>query len=261
MLEFHATPLGGHLGVTKTTHRLESNFFWSSLRKDIKRFIKECSVCQQTKASTQRPVGLLQPLPPPTGVWEDISLDFITQLPPSHGYIVILVVVDRYSKGIHLGALPTNHSAFKVASLFIEIVCKHHGFPKSIVSDRDPLFLSSFWHELFRLCGTRLRMSTTYHPQSDGQTKVMNQVLEQYLRSFIHEQLTTWYRYLTLAEWCYIISLHSSSGLTPFEVIYGKPPPALPHYLQGVSSNEVVDSLMSSRQEIHQKLQRRLHKA
>lgn len=104
-------------------------------------------------------------------------------------------------------------------------------------------------------------MSTTYHPQSDGQTKVMNQVLEQYLRSFIHEQPTTWYRYLTLAEWCYIISLHSSSGLTPFEVIYGKPPPALPHYLQGVSSNEVVDSLMSSRQEIHQKLQRRLHKA
>lgn len=104
-------------------------------------------------------------------------------------------------------------------------------------------------------------MSTAYHPQSDGQTEVMNQVLEQYLRSFVHEQPTTWYCYLTLAEWCYNISLHSRSGLTPFEVIYGKPPPALPHYLQGASSNEVVDSLMSSRQEIHQKLQRQLHKA
>lgn len=86
MLEFHATPLGGHLGVTKTTHRLESNFFWSSLRKDIKRFVKECNICQQTKTSTQHPAGLLQPLPPPTGIWEDISMDFITQLPPSHGH-------------------------------------------------------------------------------------------------------------------------------------------------------------------------------
>ena len=114
MLEFHATPLGGHFGVAKT------------------------------KTSTQRPAGLLQPLPTPSGVWEDMSVDFITHLPQSHGYTVILVVVDRYSKGVHLGALPTNHSAFKVAALFMDIVCKHHGFPKSIVSDRDPFFLSSF---------------------------------------------------------------------------------------------------------------------
>lgn len=144
MLEFHATPLGGHFGVAKTTHRIESSFYWSSLRRDIKRFIRECTACQQTKTSTQRPAGLLQPLPTPSGVWEDMSVDFITHLPQSHGYTVILVVVDRYSKGVHLGALPTNHSAFKVAALFMDIVCKHHGFPKSIVSDRDPFFLSSF---------------------------------------------------------------------------------------------------------------------
>ena len=261
MFEFHATPIGGHLGVTKTTHRLESNFFWSSLRKDIKRFVKECTTCQQTKSSTQRPAGLLQPLPPPTGVWEDISMDFITQLPSSHGYTTIMVVVDRYSKGVHLGALPSNHSAFKVASLFIDIVCKHHGFPRSIVSDRDPIFLSSFWRELFRLSGTRLRMSTAYHPQSDGQTEVMNRVLEQYLRSFVHAQPNTWYRYLTMAEWCYNTSIHSSSGMTPFEVIYGKPPPTLPHYLQGASTNEAVDSMLHSRQEIHRKLQQRIRKA
>ena len=133
LLEFHETPLGGHLGIAKTTHRLESSFYWSTLRQDVKRSIRECSVCQQMKTSTCRPAGLLQPLPIPTGVWEDISMDFITYLPQSHGFTAILVVVDRYSKGVHFGALPTNYSTFKVASLFLNMVCKHHGIPRSII--------------------------------------------------------------------------------------------------------------------------------
>ena len=91
-------------------------------------------------------------------------MDFVTNFPPSHGFTVILVIVDRYSKGVHLGALPTHFSAFKVATLFLDLVCKHHGFPRSIVSDRDPVFLSSFWRELFRLSDTLLCMSTAYHP-------------------------------------------------------------------------------------------------
>lgn len=143
----------------------------------------------------------------------------------------------------------------------MDIVCKHHGFPKSIISDRDPVFHSFFWRELFWLSGTHLRMSTAYHPQSDGQTEVMNRILEQYLRSFVHAQPANWYWYLMLVEWYYNMSLHSSSGMTPFEVIYGKPPPALPQYLQGTSTSEAVDSLISSHQEIHEKLQRRLSKA
>lgn len=114
------------MGVAKTTHRLESSFFWQGLKDDVKRFVRECKVCQQTKSSTRRPTGLLQPLPLPTGVWEDISMDFITHLPASHGFTVILVIVDRYSKGVHLGALPTHFSAFKVATLFLDLVCKHY---------------------------------------------------------------------------------------------------------------------------------------
>ena len=152
-----------------------------SLKNDVRRFIKECSVCQQNENSSKRPAGLLQPLSIPTGVWEDLSMDFITHLPPSNGFTVIFVVVDRYSKGVHLGALPTGFTAFKVANIFLDIICKLHGFPRSIVSDHDPIFLSSFWRELFRLSGTQLRLSTAYHPQSDGQTEVMNRVLEQYL--------------------------------------------------------------------------------
>ena len=136
-------------------------------------------------------------------------MDFITHLSQSHGFTTILVVVDRYSKGVHCGALPSSYFAYKVVSSFLDLVCKHHGYPRSIVSNRDPVFLSSFWCELFRLSGTRLRISTVYHPQIDGQTEVMNRVLKQYLSSFVHLQPTNWFHYLSLAEWSYNTSLHS----------------------------------------------------
>lgn len=159
---------------------------------------------------------------------KDLSLDFITHLPTSHGFTVILVVVDFFSKGVHYSALPTHHSTFKVVTLFMDIIYKHHGFPQSIVSDRDPIFISSFWKELFRLCGTRLRMSTTYHPKTNNQTEVMNRVLEQYLRAFTHSQPTSWFKFLLLAEWSYNTSLHSSTSFTPYEILYGKPLPSIP---------------------------------
>ena len=95
-------------------------------------------------------------------------MDFITALPVSRGMSTILVVVDRLSKYIHLGALPANFTVAKVAELFMEIVVKHHGFPKSIVSDRDPIFVGTFWRCLFELSGTKLSMSSSYHPQMDG---------------------------------------------------------------------------------------------
>ena len=123
------------------------------------------------------------------------------------------------------------------------------------------MFLNTFWKELFRLSGTRLRLSMAYHPQSDGQTEVMNRVLEQYLRCFVSSQPSTWFRYLSLAEWSYNTLLHSSSGLTPFEVIYAKPPPAIPHYIPGSTNNEAVESLVTSRQAIHVKLLKTLQKA
>jgi len=161
--EFHNSPISGHMGIQKTYLRLFDKFFWQGMRTDVQKFVSECSICQTTKYETKKPTGLLQPLPLPFAIWEDLSLDFITGLPPSHGFSVILVVVDRFSKGAHFGALPANYSAFKVAALFLDIICKHHGLPRSLVFDRDPIFISHFWQELFKLCGTKLRMSTAYH--------------------------------------------------------------------------------------------------
>ena len=104
--------------------------------------------------------------------WEELSLDFITGLPSSQGNTVILVIVDRFSKGDHFGVLPTHFPTFKVVQLLLDLVCKQHGFPHSLVSDRDLFFISKFWRELFKLCCTKLRMSTSYHP--DGQNEVLN---------------------------------------------------------------------------------------
>ena len=228
---------------------------------DVKSFIRECRVCQQVKHVTRKSAGLLQPISPPTGIWEDLSMDFITHLPSSHSFTVILVVVDRFSKGPHLGALPTQFTAFKVATLFLDIVCKLHGFPSSIISDRDPVFINSFWRELFKLSGTTLRMTTAYHPQSDGQTEVMNRSVEQYLRSFVHKRPKEWHKFLPFAEWAYNTSQHSRTGVTPYEVIYGKPPPSVPGYVLGSSRNEAVDTLLHSRAELHESLRRKLLKA
>ena len=186
LTEYHATPTGGHAGVAKTVARLMTNFYWPGLRDDVSRFVAQCVDCQVTKYETKKLAGLLCPLPVPSQPWYDLSLDFITSLPAYRGNTVILVVVDRFSKGIHLGMLPPSHSALTVAKLFLDIVVKIHGMPRSLVSDRDPLFVSQLWQELFKANGTQLRMSSAYHPQSDGQTEVMNRVVEQYLHAFVH---------------------------------------------------------------------------
>ncbi|GKB46710.1 ty3-gypsy retrotransposon protein [Tanacetum coccineum] len=187
--EFHDTPSAGHGGIKKTLVGLSALFFWKGMRKSVEEFIKKCVVCQQTKYSTEAPGGYLQPLPTPSAVWEDVTMDFITGLPAFRGITVILVVVDRLTKYAHFGALPTSFNASKVVEVFLDIVVKHHGIPKTIISDRDPIFVSSFWKQLFHFSGTQLSHSTAYHPQTDGQTEVVNRCLEQYLRAMIFQEL------------------------------------------------------------------------
>jgi len=114
---------------------------------DVTEFVRKCLICQQIKYIPKRLGGLLQPIPPPSRLWEDLSMDFVCGLPNSEGYTVIMVVVDRFSKGAHFGAIPTSHSAYKVAKLFVTLVAKLHGMPRNIISDRDPILLSRFWQE------------------------------------------------------------------------------------------------------------------
>ncbi|VFQ64909.1 unnamed protein product [Cuscuta campestris] len=125
----------------------------------------------------------------PAEVWDSTSMDFVTGVPPSRGF---MVVVDRLSKYTHFGPLAAGYDAPKAAKFFVEIVVKHHGFPGDIISDCDPIFLSLFWKELLRLSGSSLKYSTTYHPHRDGETEVVNRSLEQYLRAFTYERPMRW---------------------------------------------------------------------
>lgn len=258
---FHADAIGGHSGATATYRRLSSVFYWKGLERDVREFVRGCITCNRFKPENVASPGLLQPLPIPEHVWTDLSMDFICGLPKSYSKSTILVVVDRLSKAAHFMALQHPFTAVDVAQCFFDNVVKHHGFPQSIVTDRDPVFGGKFWRELFRLHGVRLQFSSAYHPQSDGQTEVLNRCLECYLRCMTGDMPKQWVKWLSLAELWYNTSYHSAIGMTPFQAVYGVPPPAHLPYLAGDSANELVDRLCSTREDTIQLLKHNLRKA
>ena len=147
--------------------------------------VRECSIYQQNKIENTHPAGLLQPLPIPEQKWESISMDFITGLPKVQGRDCLYVVVDRLTKFAHFFSIPSDYSTAQVAELFFREVFRLHRLPKTIVSDRDSKFTGAFWQELFRLVGTELATSTSYHPQSDEQTKIVKKWIKGYLRNYV----------------------------------------------------------------------------
>ena len=149
------------------------------MKREIARFVAECDVCRRVKAEHQRPAGLLQPLPVPEWKWDSVGMDFVTGLPrTSKGKDAIWVVIDRLTKVEHFLPVKTKIRTGHLAELYISRIVCLHGVPKTIISDRGSLFTSQFWHSLQEAMGTRLSFSTAYHPQTDGQTERVNQVLK-----------------------------------------------------------------------------------
>ena len=226
----HDDPHSSHFGAAKTTHMLRRHYYWETMAEDVRSYVQTCPVCQRTKTPRHLPYGKLSSLPRPTEPWCEISMDFITDLPESPDgdpkvlRDSILVVVDRYTKMSIYIATNKTITAEELAEVFLQRVVRSFGLPKGIVSDRGSVFTSKFWSELcFHLKITR-RLSTAFHPQTDGQTERQNQTLEHYLRCYCNYRQDDWVSRLAMAEFTYNNSVHSTTGTTPFRALYGFDP-------------------------------------
>ena len=184
--------------------------------------------CKRSKPSNQKPYGLLNPLPVPTAPWEAIGIDFVGPLPESKDrdgrYDAITTIIDLLTGMVHLVPSRTNYRAKDIAELVFAEVYKHHGLPKSIVSDRDVLFTSIFWDHLHKLIGVELRMSSAYHPESDGSTERANRTVSQMLRQCVSTTQRDWVSKLPSIEFAINLARSDSTGYAPFFLNTGRMP-------------------------------------
>ena len=194
------------------------------MKKDVARWVAKCPTCQLVKAEHQVPSGLLQNLPIPEWKWDHITMDFVTGLPTGikSKHNAVWVVVDRLTKSAHFMAISDKDGAEIIAEKYIDEIVRLHGIPVSIVSDRDTRFTSKFWKAFQKALGTRVNLSTAYHPQTDGQSERTIQTLEDMLRACVLDWGGNWEKYLRLVEFAYNNSFQASIGMSPYEALYGR---------------------------------------
>ena len=194
------------------------------MKKYVAEFVSQCLVCQHVKAEQKKSGGLLHPLEVPQWKWESVYMDFIDGLLRSKkGNTSIWVMVDRLTKSAHFILVKSKRTASWLAAIYVQEIVHLHGVPPSIVTHRDPVFTSEFWRSLQEALGAQLRLSTAYHPQTDGQTERVNRILEDLLRLCILDFGGTWEEHLPLVEFAYNSSYQASVGMAPFEALYGRP--------------------------------------
>ncbi|KAI9174834.1 hypothetical protein LWI28_023368 [Acer negundo] len=214
----------GHVGRDRTLQLVKASYFWPTIRKEVERYVERCRICQVSKGKATN-AGLYRPLPIPTQPWTDLSMDFVLGLPRTQrGCDSIYVVVDRFSKMVHFIPCKKTTDAVKVTQLFFREIYRLHGLPSSIVSDRDTRFLSHFWRCLWKMVNTRLDFSSAYHPQTDGQTEVVNRALGDLLRCLVGENVRSWDLKLSQAEFAHNHAVNRSTGFSPFQVVYSLVP-------------------------------------
>jgi hypothetical protein len=180
--EAHLSKFSIHPGSTKMYQDLRRHFWWTRMKREIAKYVSECGTCQRVKASHLKASGTLQPLPIPSWKWEDISMDFIVSFPStSQKHDSIWVIVDRLTKTARFLPVHTTYSTKKYAEIYLDQIIRLHGVPKTIISDRGPQFIARFWEQLQSALGSKLIRSSAYHPQTDGQTERVNQILEDML--------------------------------------------------------------------------------
>uniref|UniRef100_A0A2N9IA60 Reverse transcriptase n=1 Tax=Fagus sylvatica TaxID=28930 RepID=A0A2N9IA60_FAGSY len=260
--EIHAGGLAGHFGRNKTIEEVGRQFYWPSLKRDVAKIVGQCRTCQLAKHRKQN-TGLYTPLPVPDRPWQNVSIDFVLGLPRTfRKHDSILVVVDRFSKMAHFIPCSKTSDASKIAKLYFDEIVKLYGLPKTIVSDRDVRFMSYFWKTLWHLVGTKLKFSTAFHPQTDGQTMVVNWSLGNLLQCLVGEANRNRDLILPTTQLAYNSSTNRTIGISPFEVVHGYPPrkpldllPMSPHVRVSESAEAFAQYLHDLHHKIRNKIQ------
>ena len=227
----HAHSLLAHLGAFKTLSLLRDHFWWKSMTADVRVYCDSCRTCKRSKPNNQKPYGPLNPLKVPTQPWEAIGIDFVGPLPESRNrdatFDMICVIICLLTGMVHLVPCRESYTARQMAELIFAEVYKHHGLPRAIISDRDKLFTSTFWSHLHRLIGVELRMSSAYHPQSDGSTERANHTVTQLLRQCISPNQKDWVSRLPAIEFAINLARSDTTGYAPFFLNTGRMPRSL----------------------------------
>ncbi|MBW0514848.1 hypothetical protein O181_054563 [Austropuccinia psidii MF-1] len=222
----------------------------------IKVYVSSCQPCSRNKNIHHKNFGLLKPLPIHNGPWFCLSMDFITQLPLSNSFDSILVIVERFSKMAVFIPTMSSITSLDLAHLFINNIFSKHGLPSIIVSDRGPLFVSSFWTNLCQQLKISRDLSTAYHPETDGQAERVNQVVEQYLWMYFSYHQDDWNIWLPLAEFAYNNSVHSSTKQSPFFTDYGRDSQFdSVHITQDTPSGKLSTKIQSLHQDVKRELE------
>ncbi|TXT11509.1 uncharacterized protein COLE_01919 [Cutaneotrichosporon oleaginosum] len=221
MHDHHDTKVSAHHGVDKTYLSMARYYFWPKMRRAVNAYVASCDSCQKAKPANTAPTGMLQPMPIPPTRWDTVTMDFAVKLPVSNSFDAILVVVDKLTKRVHLCPTTDNATASDIAKVFIRDVVRLHGLPRNIISDRDSRFTSAFWRAITKALGVRLLMSTSFHPQTDGQTERQIRTLKEALRHFVNTRQNNWAELLPLLEIAFNNSVQASTGKTPFELDLG----------------------------------------
>ena len=256
----HDFPAAGHFGFNKTMELISRDFWWPQMWKSVKEYVTTCDICSRSKIPRHRPYGLLHPLPVPEKPWSSISMDFIVDLPESKSFDSIFVVVDRLTKMAHFVPCNKTVTGEETARLFVENVYKYHGLPDDIISDRGTQFTSKFWQSLFKILQVKIKLSSAYHPQTDGQTERVNQVLEQYLRCSINYHQDNWVDLLPIAEFAYNNTFQESIRQTPFFANYASHP-RFDSLNLSLAKNPAAQDLATRLSEIHKEMKARLVEA
>jgi hypothetical protein len=217
-----------HLGASKTLDYLRDHVWWKDMVSDVQAYCETCHTCKTSKPNNQKPYGMLNPLAVPTYPWESIGMDFVGPLPESGNrdgfFDSITVIICLHTSMVHLIPSRTNYNASQLAELMFEHVYKLHGLPRKIISDRDVLFTSTFWKRLHRLIGTKLNLSSAYHPQTDGSTERANRTITQMLRQCVHSNQKDWVAKLPAIEFAVNSARSESTGFAPFFLNFGRMP-------------------------------------